>query len=603
MNDTTRALEDIRRQVTSTPDAFERLTRRRDRSRRNQRISAAVVALAIAAASLIGLAYAFRAVDRQRPANTSSWSRIPADPKVFGSVSVKAVTAGGPGFVAVGEDDSGTSPAGSTVWLSSDGTSWSRIPIDGSPRGAVSLSGVASGASGTLVAVGQDSENEPAAWFSADGTTWRRANVRLPAIGGDADGMFTVVPDGVGFIATGRSGDGGYLWRSADGTSWEPIPDESVFGGPGDQGLGTVVRGGPGFVIGGYDRPPGDAYQGSAAVWTSTDGASWTRVAEQSGVFASGGFTSMQVVFAGGPGLIGMGSSDLLLANQGNTAVWTSPDGANWSRAPDQASLAGASISAVEPSGQGFVAVGYIRTGKRRTGVVWTSADGLTWDRVDAGDAFASFASASGGDVYVEGLASSPSGLVAVGGDVYVTPGGSAVYVGAIWTTADVPEAAAPALPSEIPPPPDPCRFDTPSESGSTSDPLARVVVRSDSLTLCGSWGFDFDSGTTSGEGGLGQDVWFEDGNSIVTGDSAGGFPLSAAVNLGVVDFDSLSLSDLRSLAYGPDPIGGYDVTNPFVVGDVFAIRTDEGNYAKVQVLRFGTRVMDIRYVTYEGSG
>jgi len=69
MSETSRVLEDIRRQVTSTPDAFERLTRRRDRKRRNQRIGSAVLALIIAIAAIGGLVAAFREGTPPKPAS------------------------------------------------------------------------------------------------------------------------------------------------------------------------------------------------------------------------------------------------------------------------------------------------------------------------------------------------------------------------------------------------------------------------------------------------------------------------------------------------------------------------------------------------------
>ena len=56
-------------------------------------------------------------------------------------------------------------------------------------------------------------------------------------------------------------------------------------------------------------------------------------------------------------------------------------------------------------------------------------------------------------------------------------------------------------------------------------------------------------------------------------------------VNLGVVDFTALSSAALQKLAYGSTPIpGNNDSTNQLVNGDVFAVRTRSGNFAKVLV-------------------
>lgn len=73
-------------------------------------------------------------------------------------------------------------------------------------------------------------------------------------------------------------------------------------------------------------------------------------------------------------------------------------------------------------------------------------------------------------------------------------------------------------------------------------------------------------------------------------------------MNLGSVDFGSLTCGDLRSEAYASVPVdGNNDATNVLTTGDVFAVRTDQGNYAKVQVLSYGYD-LELKFVTYQGS-
>ena len=63
--------------------------------------------------------------------------------------------------------------------------------------------------------------------------------------------------------------------------------------------------------------------------------------------------------------------------------------------------------------------------------------------------------------------------------------------------------------------------------------------------------------------------------------------PYCGIVNLGVVDFNSLTMGYLQSLTYSTTPIDG----SQLVVGDVFAVLTcayPSGNYAKVKVLQSG---------------
>ncbi|MDJ0925667.1 MAG: hypothetical protein QNJ77_14020, partial [Acidimicrobiia bacterium] len=103
-------------------------------------------------------------------------------------------------------------------------------------------------------------------------------------------------------------------------SAWTRIPhDAAVFGGEGDQRMESVTAGGPGLVAvgweGGEDR--------DAAVWTSPNGAGWSRVADDQGTFSGGGFRGMASVAAGGPGLVAVGWEGS--AGDTDAAVWTSP--------------------------------------------------------------------------------------------------------------------------------------------------------------------------------------------------------------------------------------------------------------------------------------
>jgi len=71
-----------------------------------------------------------------------------------------------------------------------------------------------------------------------------------------------------------------------------------------------VTVGGPGLVAVGSD---GDA----AAVWTSPDGITWSRVPNTNLTFGAGGISS---VTFGGPGLVTVGASDS--EDDVHAAVW-----------------------------------------------------------------------------------------------------------------------------------------------------------------------------------------------------------------------------------------------------------------------------------------
>ena len=240
--------------------------------------------------------------------------------------------------------------------------------------------------------------------------TWSRVPHDEAVFGGvGGQRMRGVVAGGPGLVAVGEERvNGAAVWTSVDGITWSRIPhDESVFGREGDQEMSDqemsgVTVGGPGLVAVGSDglgalgpylrTRPGGAGSRHAAVWTSTDGITWSRVAHDEAVFGGGG---MRSVTAGGPGLVAVGVGDTSVA-----AVWTSVDGITWSRVPhDEAVFGGGEMNSVTAGGPGLVAVGVGGTG---VAAVWTSADGLTWSRVPHDEAV--FATASNQEM------NSPSG-------------------------------------------------------------------------------------------------------------------------------------------------------------------------------------------------
>jgi len=125
-----------------------------------------------------------------------------------------------------------------------------------------------------------------------------------------------------------------------------PGPGSAVFGGPGIQQMMSVVAGGPGLVaVGSSAGGPTDINysQTDAAVWTSSDGWTWSRVPHDPMVLGRsyeiprlsdiGGNEEMMSVIAAGPGLIAVGFTGI--DDWGwDAAVWTSPDGFNWSLSP-----------------------------------------------------------------------------------------------------------------------------------------------------------------------------------------------------------------------------------------------------------------------------
>ena len=138
--------------------------------------------------------------------------------------------------------------------------------------------------------------------------------------------------------------------------------------------------------------------------------------------------------------------------------------------------------------------------------------------------------------------------------------------------------------------------FDTGKLSALNLFPTATIVAQSSSTVLKGTWLFDFDAGVESGASGN-ADVWWEQETAILRSMA----PQNGAqiVNLGAVDFSALTAANLQGLPYSATPIVGNDnATNLLTAGDVFAVHTNKGNYAKVQVLAYGYD-LTISWVTY----
>lgn len=370
--------------------------------------------------------------------NSSSWFRVPHDESVLGGPDTQwmtSVTVGGPGFVAVGWEGQEPLLRGpAVVWTSVDGVAWSRISdnqeaFEPGEQGFARINGVTSGGPG-LVAVGAD--DGAVVWTSTDGYTWSRVPNSGSLSGETLDGhssggeMKSVTAGGPGLVAVGKDGDDAAVWTSVDGVAWIRVPhDEAVFGGANDQTMLSVTTGGPGLVAVGrdglgsfrWDIERGDQV---AAVWTSVDGMTWSRVPHDEAVFAAGdqkwgygagGRPAMLSVTAGGPGLVAVG-----LAETG-VPVWTSVDGIIWTRIPSDGLMKRGALRSVTTGEEGLVAVGWASGA-----AVWTSVDGMTWlPALEPSLAEGVFGGV--GIEWISGVAAGDDGLVAVGAAGFLDDG------------------------------------------------------------------------------------------------------------------------------------------------------------------------------------
>lgn len=193
--------------------------------------------------------------------------------------------------------------------------------------------------------------------------------------------------------------------------TWSKVP--ATESGLGEGVIRRVAAGGPGLVAVGataFDH-------GDPAIWTSVDGATWTRVT----VDDEGGSEFAAIVKASGSGLIGVGEG-----------VWTSADGLAWSPVPDpDGTFGNAEPTSVTVGGPGLVAVGVEGGGTFDIGAVWTSVDGTIWSRVPHDDDVFGERRA-GVDITMSQVTAGGPGLVAVGKD-WSNPDADAV----VWTSED----------------------------------------------------------------------------------------------------------------------------------------------------------------------
>jgi hypothetical protein len=220
-----------------------------------------------------------------------------------------------------------------------------------------------------------------AVWTSLDGFEWQRVK-HVAEFEGDTGRVFlsSVTTGGPGLVAVGFEERGHHLgharhalvFTSTDGYTWTRVPhSEALFGGADNTmtGMMDVTAGGPGMVAVGFAQQPETGSAG--AVWTSPDGTDWTRAPTDKGVFGGAGDVVVLSVTTVGLRLVAVG--DWHVAQS-----WTSNDGFEWHRTfrdPD----ASADMTDVVSTDAGLVAVGSIDSGTDRYPVVWTSIDGSDW--------------------------------------------------------------------------------------------------------------------------------------------------------------------------------------------------------------------------------
>ncbi len=313
------------------------------------------------------------------------------------------------GLIAVGYVGD---PWTAIAWTSRDGFDWQLEQIEThDPSFAV---GIAAGDGGTIVAVGRDGPNA-AAWLRAADGRWGRVKVASPR--GEVTRMTAVRPFGDGWVAGGSAGPetgerAARYWTSGDARVWKPVAPAPGFAdaevaellesdvglvalgrlGTGQRGVGTIVwtsadgaawtrhedaalrdslavaavRWGDRYVAVGSDPD-----EREARTWTSTDGVTWRSAPAEESRQNFGNKIRMTDVVATPAGLLAVGNAVAVHFGQGHS--WLSTDGISWTRSPVQPSLGQAEPLALALSDEYVVAVGERGAPDNRVPTVWLS--------------------------------------------------------------------------------------------------------------------------------------------------------------------------------------------------------------------------------------
>lgn len=125
---------------------------------------------------------------------------------------------------------------------------------------------------------------------------------------------------------------------------------------------------------------------------------------------------------------------------------------------------------------------------------------------------------------------------------------------------------------------------------------LASIVSQGTAI-IKGTWLFDCETGNNVANDGT-ADIWWEQIDTVKRQMVPRGN--AQIVNLGIVNFAQVTPASLLSYNYSSNPvIGNNDASNKLVNGDVFCVKTREGNYCKLQVVAYDYN-LKVNWVTYK---
>jgi len=210
-------------------------------------------------------------------------------------------------------------------------------------------------------------------WASDDGIKWWCVTERAPFGGRIGHSLVAFrnslwLVGGITMNSRGDLIDFNDVWRSDDGAHWQRITASAPFSKRG--GHSCAVFRGRIYLTGGIDRA-------GAEVWHTSDGIHWVRDTADAGFGIRGAHSS--VVFKNRLWVIGGMNVDSSNRFTPLSDVWSSADGVTWERmAENPRSFGGAGTSAAVYDGRIWVIGGF-----RKSGTVYYSANGTDWSQAE----------------------------------------------------------------------------------------------------------------------------------------------------------------------------------------------------------------------------
>ncbi|MCU4184124.1 hypothetical protein K6U06_07115 [Acidiferrimicrobium sp. IK] len=337
---------------------------------------------------------------------TSTWSRATSPTLTVGGGATSTLSAlqapaqPGDDWLVAGTRTTAEGTSTATVWTSPDASTWTATALTGpgvdSTAAAVTVFG-----SRTVVvgSVGVGASRRAAVWVSARSGDPFVAVADQPAFAATASDanddsasspaptalgaeMHVAGAGALGLFAAGTVDGHQAMWYSTDGRHFTRVAgaERLINGAPGADVRSILVTQAGVFAAG--TRRSGVATDGT--IWTSTDGLRWAQEPDAGQAFSGGGDYRISAITAMVRGTATIYEAVGAVNNNGTwaPASWISPDGFSWSAPslsfPMEAARPdpdGAAVDAVSPTSGGLVAVG----GGDGIALAWTSVDGRSW--------------------------------------------------------------------------------------------------------------------------------------------------------------------------------------------------------------------------------